>query len=404
MAVIGGGAAGMMSAIFAARGGDRVTVFEKNKLIGKKLRITGKGRCNVTNACSIQEVIANTPTNGRFLFSALNRFSPDDTMAFFEENGVALKTERGKRVFPRSDRADDIAQALIRAANREGCRIAFDKVTDVIAENGHIAGIVTNGEPLAFDKVIIACGGCSYPGTGSTGDGYRFAKKLGHTITTIHPSLVPLETVETVAPEADKLLLKNVSIQLRDRLCSDRVIYTDFGELQLMKYGLTGAVILSASAHLSDISPSRYSILIDLKPALTEEKLDSRLLREIEAFKGGSISSMLHTLLPSAFVPMLISRTGISPDKSCSSITKAERKSIITLLKAYTFSIKGTRPVSEAIITSGGVSVREIDPRTMGSRLVRGLYFAGEVIDVDAYTGGFNLQIAFSTGVLAGEG
>ena len=404
VAVIGGGAAGMMSAVFAARSGDAVTVFEKNTIIGKKLRITGKGRCNVTNACSVQEVIANTPTNGRFLFSALNRFSPDDTIAFFEENGLALKTERGKRVFPESDRADDVAEALLRAVRREGCRIVFDKVSDVREENGHITGIVSNGSFLGFDKVIIACGGCSYPGTGSTGDGYRFAEKLGHTISPIHPSLVPLETVERVDPAADRLLLKNVSVRIINRSSSDRVIYTDFGELQLMKYGLTGAVILSASAHLSHISPSRYSILIDLKPALSEEKLDSRLLREIEAFKGKNISSMMHTLLPGVFVPMFINRTGVSPEKNCSTITKTERKNIITLLKAFPFSIKGTRPVSEAIITSGGVSVKEIDPRTMESRIIKGLHFAGEVIDVDAYTGGFNLQIAFSTGVLAGEG
>ena len=392
----------MMSAVFASRSGDDVTVFEKNDRTCKKIYITGKGRCNVTNNCNIQTVIANTPTNGRFLYSALNRFSPSDTMAFFEENGVRLKTERGNRAFPVSDRAGDIAQALLRAAKNEGVHIVHKNVTDVLAENGCITGVRADGKIMPFDKVIIACGGLSYPLTGSTGDGYRFAKALGHTIITPRPSLVPLETVERPDASMDKLLLKNVAVELYDSE-KNKKLYEDFGELQFMRYGVTGAVVLSASAHIRDMKKGRYRLDIDLKPALSEEKLDARLIRELSSCSGRSYEYMLHSLLPSGMIGMFAGRSGIPSEHRCSEITKAERKQIISLLKRFSLTIKGFRPIEEAVITSGGVDVKEIDPKTMRSRLVDGLYFAGEVIDTDAYTGGFNLQAAFSTGVTAGE-
>ena len=402
VAVIGGGAAGMMSAVFAARSGDDVTVFEKNGRTCKKIYITGKGRCNVTNNCDIQTVIANTPTNGRFLYSSLNRFSPADTMAFFEENGVSLKTERGNRVFPVSDRAGDIAEALLRAAKNEGVHIVHRNVTDIIAENGCITGVEADGKIMPFDKVIIACGGLSYPLTGSTGDGYRFAKVLGHNIITPKPSLVPMETVERPDLAMDKLLLKNVSVELYD-IEKNKRLYTDFGELQFMRYGVTGAVVLSASSHIRDMKKGRYRLDIDLKPALSEEKLDARLIRELSSCSGRSYEYMLHSLLPSGMIGMFIRMSGIPSERKCSEITKAERKQVISLLKCFSLTIKGFRPIEEAVITSGGVDIKEIDPKTMRSRLIDGLYFAGEVIDTDAYTGGFNLQAAFSTGVVAGE-
>ncbi len=403
MAVIGGGAAGMMAAIFAARSGDKVTVFEKNPKTGRKLYITGKGRCNLTNNCDIKTVIANTPTNGKFLYSVLNRFSPADTMAFFEENGLPLKTERGNRVFPVSDKAADVVDTLLSIAKRSGCRIVHQTVSDIIIENGTVKGIKAGDKTYTFDKVIIACGGKSYPLTGSTGDGYFFAEKAGHTIVPLRPSLVPLETQEKPAYEMNGLLLKNISVTVTDTKKQGKKIYTDNGEMQFMSYGVSGAVILSASAHIRDMEEGRYRLDIDLKPALTEEKLDARLLREISSRHSESVMQLMRSLLPAGMVGGFIAAAGISPHKSCSEITKEERKKIIALLKCFSMTIKGFRPIEEAIVTSGGVSVKEIDPKTMQSKLIEGLYFAGEVIDVDAYTGGFNLQCAFSTGVAAGE-
>ncbi len=404
VAVIGGGASGMMAAIFSAKNGDSVTVFEKNPKIGRKLYITGKGRCNLTNNCNIQTVIANTPTNGRFLYSALNRFSPSDTMRFFEDNGLPLKTERGNRVFPVSDKASDVVDTLFKAAKKHHCEIINRTVTELIAKEGHITGLSAGNKIYEFDKIIVACGGKSYPLTGSTGDGYAFAASMGHTITPLYPSLVPLETVEKIDPLADKLLLKNISVSVYDTIKGNKRIFNDFGELQLMRYGVTGAVILSASSHMREMVEGRYKLELDLKPALTEEKLDARLIRQIEADKGKSYEYMLRSLMPSGLINMFIEMTDISSNRNCSEITRAERKKIILYLKHFILTVKGYRPVSEAIITSGGVDVREIDPKTMESKLIKGLYFAGEVIDVDAYTGGFNLQAAFSTGVLAGEG
>ncbi len=403
VAVIGGGAAGMMAAIFAARHGDAVTVFEKNAKIGRKLYITGKGRCNLTNNCDSKTVIENTPTNGRFLYSALNRFSPADTMRFFEENGLPLKTERGHRVFPVSDKAADVVDTLLHTAKREGVQITFQRVDELLIKDGTVIGLKTGTKELLFDKVIVACGGCSYPLTGSTGDGYRFARQAGHTVTTLKPSLVPLETEEIIPAEMVQLLLKNVALTVIDTHQGGKKLYTDFGELQFMRYGVAGAVMLSASAHMKEMSPERYRLLIDLKPALSEEKLEARLLREINARHRETVSSLLRSLLPAAMLMLFLSKAGLSPDKNCSEITRTERRQLLMLLKAFPLTVKGFRPIEEAIVTSGGVSVREIDPKTMASKLVKGLYFAGEVIDVDAYTGGFNLQCAFATGVLAGE-
>ena len=404
VAVIGGGAAGMLAAVFAAKSGDIVTVFEKNPKIGRKLYITGKGRCNLTNNCDMNTVIANTPTNGRFLFSALRRFSPADTMAFFEENGLSLKTERGNRVFPVSDRAADVVDTLLRAAKREGCRIIHETVDDIIIEYGSVRGLIAADKSYSFDKVIVACGGRSYPLTGSTGDGYRFAEKAGHTVTPLRASLVPLETEEPIDMRMNGLLLKNIAVTFTDTKKNDKKVYTDFGELQFMSYGVSGAVILSASAHLRDMERGRYRLTIDLKPALSEEKLEARLLRELSARKRETLFQLMRSLLPAEMTAGFIAASGLAADRSCSEITKEERRRIISMLKHFTLTIKGTRPIEEAIVTSGGVSVKEIDPATMQSKLVKGLYFAGEVIDIDAYTGGFNLQCAFSTGVAAGEG
>ncbi len=402
VAVIGGGAAGMMAGIFGAYSGDEVTIYEKNQKIGRKIYITGKGRCNVTNNCDINTVIANAPTNGRFLYSALNRFSPADTMAFFESHGLPLKTERGNRVFPVSDKAGDVVDTLLKVAKKAGCRIVRQTIKDIVIEDGIVKGVVIGKETEPYDKVIVACGGKSYPLTGSTGDGYRFAEKAGHHIVDIKPSLVPLCTQEKIASAMDKLLLKNIAITVYDN-DKKKKIYTDFGELQFMHYGITGAVTLSASSMMRKMADGKYSVEIDLKPALSEEKLDARLLREFTKSKDKNYEYILHSLLPYQMIPWFIERSGISGEKSCSEITKTERREIITALKHLKLTISGFRPVEEAIITSGGVSVKEINPKTMESKLVSGLYFAGEVIDVDCYTGGFNLQTAFCTGVLAGE-
>ena len=307
VAVIGGGAAGMMAAIFAARDGDAVTVFEKNAKIGRKLYITGKGRCNLTNNCDSKTVIENTPTNGRFLYSALNRFSPADTMRFFEENGLPLKTERGHRVFPVSDKAADVVDTLLHTAKREGVQITFQRVDELLIKDGTVIGLKTGTKELLFDKVIVACGGCSYPLTGSTGDGYRFARQAGHTVTTLKPSLVPLETEEIIPAEMVQLLLKNVALTVIDTRQGGKKLYTDFGELQFMRYGVAGAVMLSASAHMKEMSPERYRLLIDLKPALSEEKLEARLLREINARHRETVSSLLRSLLPAAMLMLFLS-------------------------------------------------------------------------------------------------
>ena len=400
--IIGGGAAGMMAGIFSAEAGRDTVIIEKNKKTGRKLYITGKGRCNVCNNCDEKTVIANTPTNGKFLYSALSRFSPSDTIKFFEEHGCPLKTERGNRVFPVSDKAGDIVDTLTSAVKSSGCRIINDTVSDITINDNSIRSVtLSDGQVMECTKLIIATGGCSYPLTGSTGDGYEFARKAGHTVKLLRPSLVPLETEEHFGYDAEGLLLKNVSIRVIDTKKKNKCIYTDFGELELRRYGLSGAIIRSASAHMKDMESGRYKVEIDLKPALSEETLDARLLREIGNARSGSYEQILSTLMPKALIEDFVKLSSISPDRRCSEITKAERKTITGCLKKLTRTVSGFRPIEEAIVTSGGVSVKEIDPKTMQSKLVSGLYFAGEVIDIDCYTGRFSLQAAFSTGVLA---
>ena len=395
-------AAGIMAGIFSADLGHETVIIEKNPKIGKKLYITGKGRCNVTNNCDVKTVIENTPTNGKFLYSALNNFAPKDTMNFFEENGCPLKTERGGRVFPVSDKAADIVETLKRRAKIAGCKIVHDCAEDIVVVNGKVKGVIfENGSIRECNKLIIATGGKSYPLTGSTGDGYRFAQKAGHTIIPLRPSLVPLETKEHFGYDADGLLLKNVAVKVIDTK-KNEIIYTDFGEIELKRYGLSGATARSASAHMRNMENGRYRVEIDMKPALTEQKLDQRLIREIAAAGAGVYADILAKLMPKALIEDFVKLSGIAAAKRCGEITKLERKYILRLLKCMTRTVTGFRPIEEAIITSGGVDTKEINPKTMESKLVSGLYFAGEVIDVDCYTGGFNLQTAFSTGILAG--
>ena len=399
--IIGGGAAGLMAAIFSARNGRDTLLIEKNNRVGRKLYITGKGRCNVTNNCDVKTVIANTPTNGKFLYSALNAFSPADTMSFFEERGCPLKTERGGRVFPVSDRAGDIVDTLFSEVKRSGAEIMTSEAGSLITDEGRVKGVcLSDGTEISAEKVIVATGGKSYPLTGSTGDGYRFAREAGHTIIPLRPSLVPVETEEHFGYDADGLLLKNIAIKVIDTK-KNKCIYTDFGEAELRRYGLSGAVVRSASAHMKDMESGRYRIEIDLKPALSEEKIDARLVRELTASKGGRYIDILPALMPKALIEDFVKLSGIPADKRCSEITRQQRKDIGQLLKCMTRTVTGFRPLEEAIITSGGVCVKEISPADMQSKLMKGLYFAGEVIDVDCYTGGFNLQAAFSTAYLA---
>lgn len=401
IAVVGGGAAGMMSAIFAARAGGEVTLFERNDRLGKKLRITGKGRCNVTNNCDLQGFLSNVPVNSRFLYAPLSRFGTDDTMAFFEAAGVPLKTERGKRVFPVSDKAEDIVSALKEECSRAGVRVIYERVRGLKIEDGVVKG-VSAGRYHDFDAVIVCTGGKSYPRTGSDGDGYRFAERAGHTVTKILPSLVPIVEDGRLCASMQGLSLKNVQLTVVER-SSGKAIYRDFGEMMFTHFGLTGPLVLSASAHIHDIERGKYLAEIDLKPALDDKTLDTRILSDFAEFKNRDFVNSLGKLLPQKMIDTVVRESGIAPDKKVNSITKEERSALVHLLKHFTVPLLGFRPIDEAIITSGGVSVKEINPKTMESKLVSGLYFAGEVIDVDAYTGGFNLQIAFSTAVLAGE-
>ena len=400
--VIGGGAAGMMAAVAAADMGASVTIFEKNDRMGKKLRITGKGRCNVTNDCDGQEFLRNVPTNPRFLYGALNRFSTEDTKAFFEAQGVALKTERGKRVFPCSDKAQDIVDALAEACRERNVKVVNRKVTDLVAEDGRVTGVKTGNTETRGDAVIVCTGGMSYRQTGSDGDGYRFARSVGLEVTALVPSLVPLTSDDRFCPRMQGLSLKNVALAIVDRDSGKRV-FEDFGEMMFTHFGLTGPLVLSASAHLSDVRAGRYEAVIDLKPALDHKTLDARLLSDFSAYANRDFANALDKLLPQKMIPVMVERSGIDPHKKVNSITREERTRLCELFKHFTVSIDGFRPINEAIITKGGVDVKQISPKTMGAKGVSGLYFAGEVLDVDAYTGGFNLQIAFSTSVVAGE-
>ena len=399
IAVIGGGPAGLMAAGLAAEAGASVTLFEKNPKVGRKLAITGKGRCNVTNNCDVQTVLANVPVNPRFLYSALGRFSPADAMAFFENLGVPLKTERGGRVFPVSDKAIDVVDALFFWVKRAGVTIVNEPVEDILTRDGRVTGVFAGNHDHKADRVILATGGASYPLTGSTGDGYRFAKALGHTIVPPRPSLVPLVEDGTVCQSLMGLSLRNVAITVLE---NDKTIYQDFGEMLFTHFGVSGPLILSASAHMRHFGSKNYRIEIDLKPALDEKTLDKRVLGDFEKHKNSDFVNALGELLPRKLIPAVIEAAGIDPRVKVHSITKAERASLVRVLKHFPIRISGARPIAEAIVTTGGVSVKQVDPKTMASKVTPGLYFAGEILDVDAYTGGFNLQIAWATGRLAG--
>ena len=399
IAVIGGGPAGLMAAGLAAEAGASVTLFEKNPKVGRKLAITGKGRCNVTNNCDVQTVLANVPVNPRFLYSALGRFSSADAMAFFEKLGVPLKTERGGRVFPVSDKAIDVVDALFFWVKRAGVTIVNEPVEDILTRDGRVTGVFAGNHDHKADRVILATGGASYPLTGSTGDGYRFAKALGHTIVPPRPSLVPLVEDGTVCQSLMGLSLRNVAITVLE---NDKTIYQDFGEMLFTHFGLSGPLILSASAHMRHFGSKNYRIEIDLKPALDEKTLDKRVLGDFEKHKNSDFVNALGELLPRKLIPAVIEAAGIDPRVKVHSITKAERASLVRVLKHFPIRISGARPIAEAIVTTGGVSVKQVDPKTMASKVTPGLYFAGEILDVDAYTGGFNLQIAWATGRLAG--
>ena len=399
--VVGGGAAGMMAALTAARRGRRILLLEHEKFCGKKLRITGKGRCNVCNDCDVKTFLRNVPVNPKFLYSALNRFSPADTIAFFTSLGVPLKTERGSRVFPVSANAHDVARALERAMRDAGVKVLSANALDIRTEHGAVAGVSSSAGEIACEHVLLSTGGLSYPLTGSTGDGHRMARALGHTVTPLRPSLVPLLCAEADCAEMQGFSLKNVTLTLYDK--EKRQVYRELGELMFTHFGVTGPLVLSASAHMHDAACAPYTISIDLKPGLNEARLDARILRDFEAYRNRDFANALGDLAGRTMIPVLIRRSGIPPDTKVHSITRAQRLSLVHLFKDFTLSVTGTRPIEEAIVTSGGVSVLEVDPRSMASRLVPGLYFAGEILDVDAYTGGFNLQIAWSTGRLAGE-
>lgn len=399
--VIGGGAAGLMSAITAAQNGADVTIIEKNEKIGRKILITGKGRCNITNFCDNDEFIANIPTNPRFMYSAINAFTTYDTIAFFEDLGVATKVERGNRVFPVSDKASDVADALKKCALSNGCELVTDTVVALVLEKNKVVAVKTESGKYCCDNVIVCTGGKSYPKTGSTGDGYKFAKSVGHKVVSPKASLVPLTSDDEVCKALQGLSLRNVAVTVVDDN-SNKEKYSDFGELLFTHFGLSGPTILSASAHMRDVSTKSYSVHIDMKPALDYQTLDKRLLKDLSKFINKDICNSLFELMPKSLVPVILDVCDIDPHTKCNSVTVAMRQKIVSALKDFTVSISGFRPIDEAIITCGGVCVSEIDPKTMKSKIIDNLYFAGEVIDVDAYTGGFNLQIAFSTGYLAG--
>jgi len=397
--VIGGGAAGLMAAYYAAINGAAVTVYERNDACGKKINITGKGRCNLTNLCDIQTFLQNVPVNPRFLYKALNNLSPEDLMAVFESFGVPLKVERGRRVFPVSDKAADISAALYNACISVGVKVVHSRVRGLSVKNGAFCGVrLAGGKETAFDGCVVATGGASYPRTGSDGDGYRFAKEAGHTVTPLRPSLVPLCVAEDTCVRCMGLALKNVKASFYS--AEGKQLYSEQGELLFTHFGISGPLVLSASAHLG--TAQGVKAVIDLKPALDMETLDKRLLRDFEENRNKDFCNSLDALLPQKLIPVIIEQSGIPPHKKVNSITKEERRTLAERIKGISLTVTGTRPIDEAIVTSGGVSVAEINPSTMESKLVKGLYFAGEVIDVDAYTGGYNLQIAFSTGALAG--
>ena len=412
--VIGGGPAGMMAAITSAENENEVILLEKNKGLGKKLLITGKGRCNITSSLPMEDFIKNTPGNGMFLYSAYNKFTNQDIISFLKKQGLDVKEERGNRIFPVTDKSQDVLNCFEKKLkNLKNVKIMYEMpVSEIlINEEKRITGVkCKNGAIINAEKVILATGGKSYPLTGSTGDGYEMAKKLGHTITKIKPSLVPLETYEQdLHRSLQGLSLRNVKIKMVDT-CKNKTIYEDFGEMLFTHFGVSGPVILSGSAHLVRyknidelLKNKKIKLLIDLKPDLTEEKLNDRILRDFGDFKNKNFKNSLDKLLPQKLIPVIIERSGINPDKQVNSITKQERIQIVKLLKEFEVTIKNFRRIEDGIITAGGISIKEVNPKTMESKLISGLYFAGEILDVDSYTGGFNLQIAYSTGFVAGE-
>lgn len=400
--VIGGGAAGLLCAARCAERGRDVTVIEKMNRPGRKLMITGKGRCNVTNACfDIEDLIANVPTNPRFLYSAFANFMPYDTMALFEELGVPLKIERGNRVFPQSDRAVDIVDALVRYAEKNGVKFIHGAVNGFKFDNNKICALtLADGRIIECESVALCTGGRSYPLTGSTGDGYFLARSAGHTVTPIKPSLVPLVCRDNFIPRLQGLSLRNISVTLYE---NNKEIYTDFGEMIFTHYGASGPVILSASSHIGHMGERKYKIKIDLKPALDEHTLDRRICRDFAEFANKDFVNSLSKLLPNKLIPVIVSLSGIEPSLKVNQITREQRLALVRLVKNFYLTVSDFRPIDEAIVTCGGVNVKEIDPKTMRSKIIDNLYFAGEVIDVDAYTGGFNLQIAFSTAALCAD-
>ena len=397
--VIGGGPAGMMAAITAAQAGQKVLLLEKNDRLGKKLLITGKGRCNVTNNCSAQEVLNNTPRNGKFLYSAMAAFPPERAMEFFENLGCELKTERGQRVFPVTDKSQSVLDALQKGLKKSGVTVRTGRAEAILVEEGTAVGVKTSRGDLRSKWVVLATGGASYPATGSTGDGYRMAKALGHTIVEPQGSLVPLETEGEDCQRMQGLALRNVAVKLLNP--KGKAVYKDFGEMLFTHFGISGPTVLSASAHIG--KGGGWKLRIDLKPALEENKLDDRILRDLEMYQNRTMENALTDLLPRSMIPVVLDRIGVAHDLQANSLTKASRRALVETLKGFDVVITGKRPVSEAIITSGGVKAGEIDPKTMESKKVPGLYFAGELIDCDAYTGGFNLQIAWATGYAAGK-
>ena len=399
--VAGGGAAGMMAAITAARQGARVALLEPNEKLGRKLYITGKGRCNLTNWCGTEEFMANVPRNGKFLYSAISRFSPRDTWDFFEGLGVALKVERGNRVFPQSDRSADIVDALFYELRRLQVPVLRERVSALRTEDGRLTGaVIRDGEAvMPCHTLIVATGGASYPRTGSTGDGYRLAGQAGHTVVAPRGSLVPLESDDPCCARMQGLSLRNVELTIRDG--KGKRVYREQGELLFTHFGLSGPLVLSASAHLN-FEKNRYTAHIDLKPALSEEKLEARLLRDLQEKANQNLNNLLAGLVPHSMVPVLAQRAGLPGEEKGRDVRREQRRKLLETLKDFTVDLRGPRPVEEAIITSGGVKVGEVHPATMASKKLEGLYFAGEVLDVDAYTGGFNLQIAWATGYAAG--
>ena len=396
--VIGGGPAGMFAAITAGEMGTKVLLLETNDRLGKKLLITGKGRCNVTNNCTAQEVLQNVPRNGRFLYSAMDQCDPAFVVDFFEKNGCALKTERGNRVFPVTDKSASILECLRGLMRKLDITVRNERALEIVAENGMVSGVKTASGTICTKSVILATGGLSYPATGSTGDGYKMASKLGHTVVPAEGSLVPLETAGEDHLDMQGLSLRNVGVRLLNE--KGKVLYKDFGELLFTHFGISGPTVLSASAHLKG---ANCKFLLDLKPALDEGKLNDRILRDLETYKNRSMENALTDLLPRSMIPVVLRRCAIDPAMQANSLRKEQRRAIVECLKGFEMVVTGKRPVEEAIITSGGIKVSEIDPKTMESKLVSGLYFAGEIIDCDAYTGGFNLQIAWATAYAAGK-